>query len=145
MKASENKSLGKQSTCIKFLKCLQNVWFVASALLFLSCMSAVRATSAQWMSGLHVFSSSPCQVFLHTCALVYARHKHFALLEANLYKQKSLKFQCRVLLSPWFKSPWTFALSKCTNPIRTFLQRPCRPIHMYMHPVALAIYFRVGH
>ena len=60
------------------------------------------------MSGLYarVFKLSS-GVFAN--ARVYAQHKHFAWLDVNSYKEKSLKFQSRVLESP------CKVLNKCIN------------------------------
>ena len=61
------------------------------------------------MSGLHarVFKLSLSGVF--TNARVYAQHKHFAWLEVNSCKEKSLKFQSKVLETP------CKVLNKCMN------------------------------
>ena len=52
------------------------------------------------MPGLHarVFKLSLSRVFAN--ALVYAQHKHFAWLEVNSYKEKSLMLQSRALEGP---------------------------------------------
>ena len=91
-KVHENKCSGIQR--IKFSKFLQNVWKHP----FFSHCSVITfahvhwATNAQWMSGLHLFSSSLALSGFSACERVYTQNiafnKHFAWLEVNSYKLK---------------------------------------------------------
>ena len=93
LEGNENKWSGIQR--IKFSKFLQNVWkhsFISHCS-FITFVHVHWATNAQWMSGLHMFSSSPCIVWLFcmwTCRYPKHsfQHKHFAWLEVNSYKLK---------------------------------------------------------
>ena len=92
-KVNENKCSGIQR--IKFLKFLQNVWKDSffSHCSFITFAHVHWASNAQWMSGLHVFSSSPCIVWLFCMRTCWYpkhsfQHKHFAWLEVNSYKLK---------------------------------------------------------
>ena len=85
---------------IKFFKCLQNVWLKLFPVPLGTLAHVHWTTHARWISGLHAraFKLSLSGVFAN--AGVYAQHKHFAWLEVNSYKAKSLKFQSRILESP---------------------------------------------
>ena len=91
-KANENKCSEIQR--IKFSKYTQNVWkhpFI-SHWSFITFAHVHWATNAQWMSGLHVFSSSLALSDFSACKRVdtqnIAFNKHFAWLEVNSYKLK---------------------------------------------------------
>ena len=98
-----NRSQGNQMLRwkgIKFSKCLQNVWLKLFPVPLGTLAHVHWTTHARWISGLHarVFKLLLSGVFAN--AGVYAQHKHFAWLEVNSYKAKSLKFQSRILESP---------------------------------------------
>ena len=91
-KVHENKCSGIQR--IKFSKFLQNVWKhpLFSHCSFITFAYVHWATNAQWMSGLHVFSSSLALSSFSACERVYTQNiafnKHFAWLGGTSYKLK---------------------------------------------------------
>ena len=89
-KVNKNKCPGIKR--IKFSKFSQNVWKHSffSHCSFITFTHVHWATNAQWMSGLHVFSRSPCIVWLFCMWRCWYpkhsfQHKHFAWLEVNSY------------------------------------------------------------